>query len=125
MYTLSDTEHAAVGQLNADYRKAHFVNKYRENAELYILTDAEGPFLLDDQEPDEEGRISTLLPVWCHPRYAEDFAAVADLTGLTPKGITAQMFKESWVPFLSENNLMLAVMPQLQGDFAVMEPNEL
>ncbi len=124
MYQLSDSEHAAVLQLNPDYRRAHFLTKFREFKELYFLCDSEGPFLLQDSEADEDGNTSTLLPVWCHPRYAEDFAASQELSGFKPQSVSAAAFAASWIPFLEENKFLVALMPLADCDFAVLEPAE-
>lgn len=126
MYELNAQEHAAVLQLNADYRQAHFLGKVKEHQEIYLLSDSEGPFLLEDQETDDEGNLASMLPVWCHPAYAEDFIKNSELTGCEVKGLPLKTYKEAWLPFLTENKLLLALMP-LGGDeeFNVIEPGEL
>lgn len=125
MYELNTTEHDAVNQLNADYRQAHFKQKYQQYQELYLLSSSEGPYLLEDTQDDDTGSKATILPVWCHPVYAEEFRDAQNLEGFEVKGISATVFDQSWKPFLEEQHLLLGIMPDSKAEFNVAEPSEL
>lgn len=126
MYELTDSEHDGVTQLNAEYRKAFMLNKFAAYGVLYLLADADGPFMLADSEKDEEGTKSCLLPVWPHERFTADFAAAENLSSMQVREVSAALFQESWLPVLRENGIMLALLP-LSGDsdFCVIDPEEL
>ena len=127
MYELTDKEHDAVLQLNDEYREAHFKQKVQSQQGLYILLGEEGPFMLSDLEEDENKEKSTVLPVWCHEKYAEDYAAMNNLSGVKPQFITAKAWNEYWVKALEEAKVLLGFMPINDsfnvGDVTPIEPN--
>ena len=127
MYELNDKEHDAVLQLNDEYREAHFKQKVQSQQGLYILLGEEGPFMLSDLEEDENKEKSTVLPVWCHEKYAEDYAAMNNLSGVKPQFITAKAWNEYWVKALEEAKVLLGFMPINDsfnvGDVTPIEPN--
>ncbi|MBO6258280.1 MAG: DUF2750 domain-containing protein [Succinivibrio sp.] len=122
MYELTDKEFDAVLQLNADYRQAHFKEKVREQGGLYILIYEDAPYTLEDTEEDDHHHKSSILPVWCHERYAVVFAENAGLNGARAQLITAEAWNKSWVPPLLENKALLGFMPLRDDDFAVDDP---
>lgn len=126
MYELTDKEHDAVLQLNDEYREAHFKQKVQSQQGLYILLGEEGPFMLSDLEEDENKEKSTVLPVWCHEKYAEDYAAMNNLSGVKPQFITAKAWNEYWVKALEEAQVLLGFMPFNDnfnvGDVSSIEP---
>ena len=124
MYDLSDKELTAVQQLNADYRQAHLVQKIKSTGEICILADENGPFLMQDSENDDEGHSATLLPVWCHPRLAEAFVQGQNLSGLEVKTVPLSVFNDSWRPFLTQEQILIALLPLPNSDFNVMEGAE-
>ncbi len=124
MDELSDKELAAVQQLNADYRQAHFIQKIKHTHALCILADADGPFLMEDRDSAEDGTRATLLPVWSHPRLAETFMQQTELQGFSVKTIALPLFVDKWLPFLQQQQLLMALLPVAGSDFNVLEPAE-
>ncbi len=125
MYEISNKEFEAVLCLNSDYRKAHFLNKVKENKEIYILTQEDGPFLLEDKE-DSDGEISTVLPVWCHEEYAQKYVELAALSNTAVQKVTAKAWNENWISFLKEQNILIGIMPIDENtDFEIEEPEEI
>ncbi len=127
MYELTDKEHDAVLQLNDEYREAHFKQKAQSQQGLYILLGEEGPFMLSDLEEDENQEKSTVLPVWCHEKYAQDYAEMNNLSDVKPQFITAKAWNEYWVKALEEAKVLLGFMPINDsfnvGDVTPIEPN--
>ena len=127
MYELTDKEHDAVLQLNDEYREAHFKQKAQSQQGLYILLGEEGPFMLSDLEEDENQEKSTVLPVWCNEKYAQDYAEMNNLSDVKPQFITAKAWNEYWVKALEEAKVLLGFMPINDsfnvGDVTPIEPN--
>lgn len=82
--------------------------------------------MLSDLEEDENKEKSTVLPVWCHEKYAEDYAAMNNLSGVKPQFITAKAWNEYWVKVLEEAQVLLGFMPFNDnfnvGDVSSIEP---
>ena len=110
MYDLNDTEYYAVLKLNADYREAHFRDKFRTFKELFLLVTDEGPCMLsgDNEEGDE---VAAVLPIWPHPRYATVFADAMGYVNARVQNVSLAVFMESWVPLLGENQVCIGFMP--------------
>ncbi|MCR5084480.1 MAG: DUF2750 domain-containing protein [Succinivibrionaceae bacterium] len=109
MAELTERELSAVRALNPEYRAFFFRNHAQDG--VYILVNAEGPYLIEDTEPDEEGRLSTVLPVWCDARLAEGYAQLVPDLGLRAQRIEAGAFGREWVPMLREQGALLGLMP--------------
>lgn len=122
MYELSDKEHDAMLQLNDEYREAHFKQKVHDEQGVVILLGEDGPFMLSDLEEDEDKNKSTVLPVWCHERFAEDYAAMNGLSGVKAQFITAKAWNEHWVKALNDAGILLGIMP-FADSFNVSDAN--
>ncbi|HAR79253.1 MAG TPA: hypothetical protein DCR21_00325 [Succinivibrionaceae bacterium] len=93
--------------------------------EIYILTQEDGPFLLEDKE-DSDGEISTVLPVWCHEEYAQKYVELAALSNTAVQKVTAKAWNENWISFLKEQNILIGIMPIDENtDFEIEEPEEI
>lgn len=125
MYELTDKEFEAVLQLNADYRQAHCKDKVKEQGGLYILIYEDAPYTLEDLEEDDEHNKSSILPVWCHERYAELFVENTGLKGARTQFITAEAWNKSWLPSLQENKALVGFMPLKDDDFSVDDPAQI
>ena len=132
MYELTDKEYEAVNNLNAEYREAHFKQKFKENDELFIITmnDNSGPYFLEDvleSEDDSEG-YAQILPVWCHERYAQDYLNSENIEGKV-QASKGSVFKEQWICVLEENEALIGYMPQPlakeNSEFTVGDPTDL
>ena len=111
MSDLSERQRAAILQLNAEYRLAHFRRALQEQQVLYIVTDADGPCLLEDRLPDSDGMRRQVLPVFSHACFAEHYIAAQALAGAQVSGVSLAAFRDHWQPFLSEHGILLGVMP--------------
>ncbi len=125
MYELSDKEFEAVQSLNADYRKAHCLDKVKEQGGLYILLMDDEPFVLEDTEEDDDKVKSSVLPVWCHERYVNAYIEGEKLENCKAQFVTAKAWNENWVKPLAENQALIGFMLVSGGDFAVDEPQQI
>lgn len=120
MGELTEKQLEAVPQLNAEYRQAHFLARIKEIGGLYIAADGNGPCLMEDTGEDEEGKRSTVLPVFSHERFAQNYIGSQRMEGAKAEFVSAAAFTDKWQPFLKENGILLAVMP-VGSDFCVLE----
>ena len=111
MSDLSERQRAAILQLNAEYRLAHFRRALQEQQVLYIVTDGDGPCLLEDRLPDSDGVRRQVLPVFSHACFAEHYIGAQALAGAQARAVSLEAFRSHWQPFLSEHGIMLGVMP--------------
>ncbi|HAH70615.1 MAG TPA: hypothetical protein DCL74_02435 [Succinivibrionaceae bacterium] len=122
MYELTDKEHDAVLQLNAEYRKSYFINKALEQGGFYIISDQDGPFMLEDLETDEHDEKATVLPVFAHEIFANDFIAKSKLYGAKAQYVTVDAYNRMWVETLKNSEVLVAFMPVGEGDFEISAP---
>lgn len=122
MYELTEREYEATLKLNAEYRQSLFINKTLENKALFIILQEEGPFLLEDngQEGEEQ---ATILPVWCHEKFAKAYIDNVNLPAAKVQQITLDVFRSKWVPMLNENKILLGFMPVAGLEFSVDDPS--
>ena len=122
MYELTDKEHEAVLQLNAEYRKSYFKNKVLEQGGFYIISDQDGPFMLEDLETDEQDEKATVLPVFAHEIFANDFIERSKLEGAKAQYVTVDAYNRIWVETLKTSEVLVAFMPVGDGDFEISAP---
>ncbi len=124
MYELTQKEHDAVLQLNAEYRRSYFMSKALEQGGFYIITDDDGPFMLEDLDTDEEDEKATVLPVFAHEDFANEFIARGEnLQGFKAQFVTNEAFNNSWLEMLKANEILLAFMPVGEGEFEISAPD--
>lgn len=111
MSELSERQRAAILQLNAEYRLAHFRSMLEQQQTLYVVEDDDGPCLLEDRLPDSDGTHGQVLPVFSHACFAEHYIEVHALAGAQPRAVSMAAFREHWQPFLARHGIQLGVMP--------------
>ena len=115
-YTLSDVEFAAMLRLtDLMKRYGYCVKKIADFGSLYWLESEQGRCAIG---PDERG--VTLLPVWPHPRFAEDYlardpVAAASWAGSEPIEIEVHEFLEHHIPKLLADGYSIAAFPIAPG----------
>ncbi len=126
MEQLTPKEFEAIQALNAEYRQAMFKKNAQENNGFYILTDNDGPLILEDTEEDDEHNLFSILPVWSHAELAESYAKNNGMEGFKAQFITKDVWNEKWVPaFREQPNVLVGFMPVLDKDFSVDSPMEI
>ena len=124
MYELTQKEHDAVLQLNAEYRRSYFMSKALVQGGFYIIADDDGPFMLEDLDTDEEDEKATVLPVFAHEDFANEFIATAEnLKGFKAQFVTNEAFNNSWLEMLNSNEILLGFMPVGGGEFEISAPD--
>ncbi|MDY6322370.1 MAG: DUF2750 domain-containing protein [Succinivibrio sp.] len=122
MSELTQKEHDAAQALNAEYRRAFFMNRVREAGCFWIITDEDGPVVLEEQSEDAGGQV---LPVFSDEVFARDFIASQQLEGASPQKISCAVYAEKWYPALKEGGGLLAFMPVPDGEFETDLPEKL
>lgn len=122
MYELSQKEHDAVLQLNAEYRRSYFMKKALEQKGFYIIVDQDGPFMLEDLETPESDEKATVLPVFAHETFVADFIASSKLKDAKSQFITSDAYNTNWVEMLKTNQVLVGFMPCGNGEFEISAP---
>lgn len=122
MYELTEKEHDAVLQLNAEYRRSYFLKKALEQGGFYIITDNDGPFMLEDLDTDEADEKATVLPVFAHETFANEFIQGSELSDAKAQYVTNDAYNTSWVEMLKSNEVLIAFMPVGDGEFEISAP---
>ncbi|MDD6318709.1 MAG: DUF2750 domain-containing protein [Succinatimonas hippei] len=105
MAELTAKEHDAVLKLNAEYRRAFFEKKVKEQGCFFVLADDQGPVVLQDDE------YTGWIPVFTDSDFANEFAKTNEMENLKPTSVTLEAFNNSWAPMLRDNKLELGFMP--------------
>ena len=121
MYELTEKEHDAVLQLNAEYRRSYFLKKALEQGGFYIIVDNDGPFMLEDLDTDEADEKATVLPVFAHETFANEFISSGVKDGKA-QFVTNDAYNNSWVEMLKSNEVMIAFMPVGSEEFEIAAP---
>lgn len=127
MYELTDQIFEAIFALDEDYRKFFCLNNCETHNVIYVLKGTDGsPLMLEDhpEEGEEAGTFHTILPIWCHDRYAQyylEHSFEGDKSEYHVAELTLDLFKKSWVPVLLESKIALAFMPLEQDKMFCIE----
>ncbi|MDD7021951.1 MAG: DUF2750 domain-containing protein [Aeromonadales bacterium] len=108
MEELTKKERDAVLKLNAEYRRAFFEEKVKQNGCFFILADDDGPVLIQD---DAEGAEGGVVPVFTDEGFAKTFAESMKIGGVEPRKVSTEAYNKSWVPMLRDNKMELGFMP--------------
>jgi hypothetical protein len=110
----------------ADLKKryGYCVKKIADAGSLYWLESDKGRCVIG---PDERG--ATMLPVWPHPRFAEDYlardpVALASWVGSEPIEIDVHEFLDVHMPQLLAGGYAIAAFPVAPGKAAVVRASE-
>jgi hypothetical protein len=117
-YKLNPEQYNSVVSLDSAARCRHFIARVADWQCLWGVRSPEG--WLVPQAP--EG--FDYLPVWPHPGYAQTIADKI-FTGNLATAILLEDFMEGWLPKLAEDKVMIAIFPNQNWEFWVMEPEGL
>ncbi|MFN9133427.1 MAG: DUF2750 domain-containing protein [Phycisphaerales bacterium] len=124
-YRLSDAEFAAMITLtDLMKRYGYCVKKIADAGSLYWLASDQGRCVVG---PDNAG--VTLLPIWPHPRFAQDYlardaVAAASWAGSSPVEIDVHCFLDEDLPELLANSYLIAAFPIVPGKAAVVAASD-
>lgn len=117
-YDITDTEIESVSALGPAERYEHFLKRVLEAKEIWSLKGDDGFVAM----VDDEG--STGLPLWPHPKFAEQHAT-GDLSKTQPAQIGLADFIKKWAGGMEKDGLELVVFPTLGMQGIVVEPGQL
>ena len=124
-YKLSGTEYAAMLKTSdLAKRYGYCLKKIADAGSLYWLESDEGRCVIG---PDERG--VTMLPIWPHPQFAEDYltrdtVAMASWFGSKPVEIGVHEFLNEHMPQLITDGYAIAAFPVAPGRAAVVRAAE-
>ena len=116
-YRLSDEQYRAVRALPVRKRYEHLIKRAADSGEVWALASDRGWVV----GADDDGR--EFVPVWPHPRYAED-EATGDWEDSTPALIDVHDWLGTWTPNLVIDKRLVGVFPVRGQEQAVIEPSE-
>ena len=125
MFEITDKEFEAVSALNAEYRESFFLQKLKEHEIVVFICQGDDLFLLGDDSEDEDGVKSTVMPVFCHPRFAQALIDSFDdkKEDLKVVSLSVKDFKDNLSAPLQAESILLGIMPVGQSYFTVLEPD--
>ena len=109
---------SVIGFSSAD-RNAHFVSRVADWQQLWGVRNNDGWLV-----PVIEEKRLEYFPVWPHPEYAQK---ITDLhfPGYEATEISLDEFLSQWLPTFVNDNVKVAVFPNKEWVFWVMEPEDL
>ncbi len=117
-YRMNEPQFEAVTALSGADRSSHFVGKVADWEQLWAVKNNEG-WLVPVTPEDLE-----YFPVWPHPEYAQRISD-EHFPGHTAVEISLDEFLSHWLPTCEKDNVKIAVFPNKEWAFWVMEPQDL
>lgn len=117
-YKINQAQFDSVTALSSADRSSHFVAKVADWQQLWAVKNDEGwlvPITPDGLE---------YFPVWPHPDYAQKIAD-ENFPGHVAVEISLEEFLSRWLPTCEKDNVKIAVFPNKEWVFWVMEPRDL
>ena len=117
-YKMNEPQFEAVTALSSADRSSHFVGKVADLEQLWAVKNNEGWLVPVTSEELE------YFPVWPHPEYAQ---RIADdhFPGHKAVEISLNEFLSHWWPNCEKDKVKIAVFPNKDWVFWVMEPQDL
>ena len=116
-WDLEDGEKEMVLALSASERYGYFIQLTVDGDEAWGLKNPDGWVLAGDEERDA-------FPIWPHKDLAAA-CALEDWEGAVPEPITLDELLQDLIPILEEDGIAVAVFPGLDGESAVVAPEDL
>ena len=116
-WELAADEKELVLALSPRERYGYFIQLAVDGEETWGLKNAEGWVLAGDQDRDA-------FPLWPHPDLAAA-CALGDWEGAQPEAIGLEELLDDLIPILEEDGIAVAVFPGLDGESAVVVPEDL
>lgn len=93
-----------------------FFNTITDELKIWLLVDEHGSVLLCAEDED-------CVPVWPTQAHAQQWAT-DEWVGFTTEPISLAKWKSRWTNGLSEDDLLVVIFPDLQGEGIVLTPDE-
>ncbi|MFC1747524.1 DUF2750 domain-containing protein [Pseudomonadota bacterium] len=107
----------AIANLSAEERYEDFISRIIEEEKIWSLSSEEGWAVISDDGEE-------YLPTWPIPEMAANWATDG-YSDCEPKFIALQDWLEKWLPGMIDDNLQIAVCPDIQGEGVVVSAEEL
>lgn len=117
-YKINPQQFEAALALSSSDRCSHFIDKITQCEQLWGAKNSEG--WLVPLTPDE----LEYFPVWPHPEYAQK-SVDENFQGYEAVKISIQELMEYWIPLFEVDNVKLAVFPDMQWGFWIMESKDM
>lgn len=117
-YRMNAQQYDSVLALSGRDRASHFVGKVADWEQLWGVRNEEGWLVPETPEG------LAYFPVWPHPEYAQSIAD-AHFPGHVATEIGLSDFLSEWLPILEKDGVKVAVFPNREWEFWVMEPGDL
>lgn len=117
-YQINPKQLSNVSALSSEQRFQHFISKVCDWEELWILVDLNLNFLIVRPENNIQ-----YLPVWTHADYANQFAHI--YPSFKPQKLKLNIFLTEWIINLTNQNIKVGVMPNLEITVWLIQPNDL
>lgn len=117
-YRMNPQQYESVRALSSAKRSSHFVGKVADWEQLWGVRNEEGwlvPVMPNGME---------YFPVWPHPEFAQKIAD-RHFPGHTATEISLNDFLSQWLPTFEADGVKVAVFPNEEWVFWVMEPEDL
>jgi len=117
-YKMNPQQFEAVLELSSSDRCSHFIGKIADWEQLWGVKNSNGwlvPITPDDLE---------YFPVWPHPKYAQKIVD-ENFEGHEAVEISIQEFMDHWIPTFDKDNVKIAIFPDMNWEFWVMEPKDM
>ena len=115
---MNPQQYESVLALVSDERLSHFVGKVADWEQLWGARNKEGWLVPITQENLE------YFPVWPHPEYAQKMIDM-HFPGHEATEISLEEFMNHWLPTFEKDNVKVAVFPNKEWVFWVMEPADI
>ena len=117
-YAMNEQQFNVVVALTGEQRLSHFVSKVADWELLWGMANDEGWLVPQAPEGFE------YFPVWPHPDYAKKTTDLV-FPGHQPEEIDLDHFMDHWLSKLEKDGVKVAVFPNMNWDFWVIEPKDL
>ena len=117
-YKMNEPQFEAVTALSSADRSSHFVGKVADWEQLWAVKNNEGWLVPETADGLE------YFPVWPHHEYAQRIAD-EHFPGYETIEIPLEEFLSHWLPTCENDGVKIAVFPNKEWAFWVMEPKDL
>ncbi len=114
--TITPEQIQAFNQLTADERYNAFIEAIAKGGSVWSLSSEEGWAIISDDETE-------YLPAWPSAELAATWATDG-YADCSPKAISHTDWLEKWLPGMIEDNLQIAVCPDIEGEGIVVSAEE-
>ncbi|MGJ8691924.1 MAG: DUF2750 domain-containing protein [Thalassotalea sp.] len=117
MTALTEQQISEILQYPADKRLNYSFKSFKENKQIWILTDEHGSVMLNTEDED-------CVPVWPLEEFALRWAT-GEWQGFKAEAISVNKWRSRWTQGLLEDDLAIVVFPSENEEGLVLYPDEL